>query len=131
MHADTHHKLREHAVQLIIAGDGECGLHGLQDKILPQPVGDLRVIIALEAAEDKGHTTASTATFTRRHGSLRGGRAEVKGEGWRVRGWCSSLKCLSYLDWPLSQNPKRRKIIFLKKNKNKKFSGQSLCQTKT
>lgn len=70
---ETHHKLREHAVQLIVAGNGECRLHGLQDKILPQPVGDLRVVVALEAAEDKGHAAASTATFTRRHGSLGGG----------------------------------------------------------
>lgn len=79
MQADTHHKLREHAVQFIVAGNGECGLHGLQDKVLPQPVGDLWVVIALEAAEDKGGATAST-TFTRRHGSLKG-----TGQGSRVR----------------------------------------------
>lgn len=82
LHADTHHKFREHAVQLIVAGNGERGLHGLQDKVLPQPVGDLRVVIALEAAEDKGSATTSTTTFTRRHGSLRGGGGvRVKGEG--------------------------------------------------
>lgn len=79
MHADTHHKLREHAVQLIVAGNGERGLHGLQDEVLAQPVGDLWVVIALEAAEDKGHATASTTTFTRRHGSLRGGGGRGQG----------------------------------------------------
>lgn len=78
---NTHHKLREHAVQLIVAGNGECGLHGLQNKVLPQTVGDLWVVIALEAAEDKGHATASTTTFTRRHGFLKGGG----GQGSRVR----------------------------------------------
>lgn len=83
-HADTHHKLREHAVQLIVAGNGECRLHGLQDKVLPQPVRDLRMVIALKAAEDKGHAPASTTTFTRRHDSLR--RGGGRGQGWGMKG---------------------------------------------
>lgn len=78
MHADTHHKLREHAIQLIVAGNGQRGLHCLQDKVLSQPVRDFRMVIALETAEDKGHTPASTATFTRCHGFLNG---RGKGQG--------------------------------------------------
>lgn len=81
MHTATYHKLREHAVQLIIAGNRERGLHGLQDEVFTQPVGDLRVVIALETAEDKGHAPASAATLTRRHGFSRGGGGWGRDEG--------------------------------------------------
>lgn len=66
----SYHQLWEHAIQLIISWHRQSRLHGLQGKVLPQPVGDLRVIVAVETAEDKGETTAATAaTFPRGHGS--------------------------------------------------------------
>lgn len=65
----SYHQLREHVVQLIVSWHGQRWLHGLQGKILPQPVGDLRVIAAVKTAEDEGETAIATATaFSRSHG---------------------------------------------------------------
>lgn len=67
----SYHQLWEHAIQLIISWHRQCRLHGLQGKVLPQPVGDLWVIAAVKTAEDEGEAAAAaTATFPRGHGSL-------------------------------------------------------------
>lgn len=66
-----YHQLREHAIQLIISWHRQCRLHGLQGKVLTQPVGNLRVIAAVKTAEDEGEATAATAAaFPRSHGCL-------------------------------------------------------------
>lgn len=67
----SYHQLWEHAIQLIISWHRQRRLHGLQGKVLPQPVGDLRVIAAVKTAEDEGEAAAAaTATFPGGHGSL-------------------------------------------------------------
>lgn len=63
----SYHQLGEHAVQLIVSGHRQCRLHGLQGEVLPEPVGDLRVIVAVKTAEDKRQTAAVAATFPRSH----------------------------------------------------------------
>ena len=57
----SYHQLREHAVQLIVSWHRQCRLHGLQGEVLPQPVGDLWVVIAVKTTEDEGEATAATA----------------------------------------------------------------------
>lgn len=65
----SYHQLWEHVIQLIISWHRQSRLHGLQGKVLPQPVGDLRVIAAVKTAEDEGETTTATAsTLPRGHG---------------------------------------------------------------
>lgn len=64
----TYHQLREHGIQLIITGDGQGRLQRLQGKVLPQAVGDLWVVIALEAAEEEGRAVPSAPAFPWRHG---------------------------------------------------------------
>lgn len=84
----SYHQLWEHVVQLIVSWHRQCWLHGLQGKILPQPVGDLRVIAAVKTAEDKGEAAiAATATFSRSHGC----RMRPAGQVGRVGGslWAS------------------------------------------
>lgn len=81
----THHQLREHPVQLVIARHGQRRFHGLQGKVLPQPVGDLRVLAAVEAAEDKGEASAAAAATTNAlpggHGGVGSGQAKCEGAG--------------------------------------------------
>lgn len=65
----SHHQLWEHAIQLIVSWHRQWRLHGLQGKVLPKPVGDLRVIAAVKTAEDEREaTTATSTTFPRSHG---------------------------------------------------------------
>lgn len=63
----SYHQLGEHDIQLIASGHRQSRLHGLQGKVLPQPVGDLWVIVAIEAAEEEGEATAAAA-LPRGHG---------------------------------------------------------------
>lgn len=63
-----YHQLGEHAIQLIVPWHGQCRFHDLQGKVLPQPVGDLWVIIAVETAEDEGEAAAAAAAFPGCHG---------------------------------------------------------------
>lgn len=65
----SYHQLWEHAIQLIVSWHWQWRLHGLQGKVFPKPVGDLRVIAAVKTAEDEGKATTATATtFPRSHG---------------------------------------------------------------
>lgn len=97
----THHQLREHPVQLVVARHGQCRFHGLQGEVLAQSVGDLRVLTAVEAAEDEGQATAAATAATalpRGHGSVRSGQG---GEGWgggEPLGSCGALVTASVRD---------------------------------
>lgn len=67
----SYHQLGEHSIQLVVSGHRQGRLHGLQGEVLPEPVGDLRVIVAVKTAEDVGQATAvaaAAATFPRSHG---------------------------------------------------------------
>lgn len=68
--AISYHQLREHVIQLVISGHRQRGLHALQGKVIPQLVGDLRVIVAVKAAEDEGEATPAAAAraLPRSHG---------------------------------------------------------------
>ncbi len=85
----TYHQLWEHGVQLVIAGDGQRRLHGLQGEVLPQTVGDLWVVTALEAAEEEGHAVPSAPAFPWRHGCFRVGAQGMMGmrECWSSPRW--------------------------------------------
>lgn len=74
----SHHQLGEHAIQLVVPWHRQRRLHGLQGEVLPQPVGDLRVIAAVKTAEDEGEATAATAAaFPRSHGCPMGPPGQV------------------------------------------------------
>lgn len=64
----THHQLGEHGIQLLHGRHGQRGLHGLQGEaaVIAQPVRDLGVVAAAEAAEDEGDPPA--APLPRGHG---------------------------------------------------------------
>lgn len=88
----THHQLGEHGIQLLHGWHGQRGLHGLQGEaaVIAQPVRDLGVVAAAEAAEDEGDPPA--APLPRGHGhnpvcpSLLGTRS-CRGE--KSGGWSS------------------------------------------
>lgn len=89
----THHQLGEHGIQLLHGRHGQRGLHGLQGEaaVIAQPVRDLGVVAAAEAAEDEGDPPA--APLPRGHGhnpacaSLLGTRScgGEKSGGWSGR----------------------------------------------
>lgn len=65
----SYHQLGEHPIQLVVSRHRQRWLHGLQGKVLPKPVGDLRVVAVVETAEDEGEAaTAAATTFPGSHG---------------------------------------------------------------
>lgn len=99
-----YHQLGEHAIQLIISWHRQSRLHGLQGKVLPEPVGDLWVIAAVKTAEDEGEaTTAAAATFPRSHGCP----IRPAGQAGRVGG---SFR--ASLQPPLPQSPACQRVLW-------------------
>lgn len=65
----SYHQLGEDPVQLVVGRHGQRRLHGLRGKVLPQPVGDLRLVAAVETAEEGGGGEAAIATAAALPGS--------------------------------------------------------------
>lgn len=69
----TYHQLGEHGIQLLHWRHGQRGLHGLQGEaaVIAQPVRDLGVVTAAEAAEDEGDPPAAPLPRGHGHNPLR------------------------------------------------------------